>query len=377
MIVKLFLMRMKCLLRDKQNVFWTALFPIFLSFVFHAAFANLYSSEQFDTIPIAIVHEADSAGYLLDAAKLASFSEDKAMFKVTECTEDEAKDLLKDGDVVGYVLDKEKPELFLGGSGIEATIVKSFIDSYLQTSRMVTTVIATDPMKAQQVADLAMERVEYINDTNTDGKKPDYVLIYFYALLAMACMNGSNWGLKEIGDIQADKSATGARINVAPIHKMKLLLCNLLAVFTVQFACLLVAFVFMYQVLHIDFGAQLPYVIGTCALGCLCGITFGAMLRSIIRKNYKVVDAISSALVLFLSFLSGLMIPSMKYIVATYIPILGKLNPVNLISDSFYCLYYYDTMDRYYENIAVLAAITVVFTVITYLATRRRQYASI
>ncbi|WP_310602772.1 ABC transporter permease [Anaerosporobacter sp.] len=376
MVFRLYFTRIKCLFRDKQNVFWSALFPIFLSFVFSLAFSNLDSEGEFTTIDIAIV-EANEQSYILDAAMGAKFSEDVTMFQIQQVNEAEARALLKKGEIVGYIVDGEKPALYIGGSSIEATILKSFVDNYLQTMKKVMLVESTNPEKVQDVINASMKSVDYINDENVAEKSPKGTLIYFYALLALACLYGSNFGIAEISDIQADKSAKGARINVAPVHKLKLLICNIFAAITVQVLCVLVAITFMIYVLSIDFGMRVGLLALTCVLGSICGVTFGAMLRAVIKKNEKTVSAISNATVLLLSFFAGLMNPNIKFIIAENIPFAMKINPASLISDSFYCLYYFDSLEKYWTNILCMLLVTVAFIVITYFVTRRRQYASI
>ena len=39
------------------------------------------------------------------------------------------------------------------------------------------------------------ESIDFINDRNVNGKAPNWSLIYFYALLALACLYGSNFGV--------------------------------------------------------------------------------------------------------------------------------------------------------------------------------------
>ena len=39
--------RLKCLLRDKENVFWTMLFPILLAVFFNLALSNVNAGESF------------------------------------------------------------------------------------------------------------------------------------------------------------------------------------------------------------------------------------------------------------------------------------------------------------------------------------------
>lgn len=376
MMLRLYYMRLKCLLRNRETLFWSAMFPILLSFVFSLAFSNLMSEEQYETIKIAVV-ESNEQGYILEAAKEAKFSEDTNMFEIQQVSEIEAKDLLKKGEITGYIVDGEKPSLYIGGSGIESTILKSFVDSYMQTVKKVSVIASVNPEKVQEIINGVAENTNYINDKNMTSKTPDFTLIYYYALLSLACLYGCNFGINEISDIQADKSAKGARINVAPVHKLKLLLCNICAAITVQILCVLVAIAFMAYVLSVDFGSRVLLVVLTCILASICGVAFGTMLRAVIKKNEKTVIAISSAVVLLLSFLSGLMNPEVKYIVADNVPIFSKINPANLITDSLYYLYYFDSLERYWFNIACMILVTLVFVAITYFATRRRQYASI
>ena len=80
---------------------------------------------------------------------------------------------------------------------------------------------------------------------------------------------------------------------------------------------------------------------------------------------------------MFGAFLSGMMFVDMKYLVAKKVPILQYINPVNLVSDSFYSLYYYDDFNRFNLNITILLIMTVILCVVSYLGLRRRTYASI
>jgi ABC-2 type transport system permease protein len=77
------------------------------------------------------------------------------------------------------------------------------------------------------------------------------------------------------------------------------------------------------------------------------------------------------------SFFAGMMAPEMKYIIAQKAPILSYLNPVNLITDAFYCLYYFDTFTRYTINVILLCIFILVFCTGTYFIIRRRKYASL
>ena len=47
--------RIKCIVKDKQTMFWTLLFPIILATLFNLAFSNLSSADDFSIVNIAIV----------------------------------------------------------------------------------------------------------------------------------------------------------------------------------------------------------------------------------------------------------------------------------------------------------------------------------
>ena len=65
--------RLKCLLRDKENVFWTMLFPILLAVFFNLALSNVNAGESFQAIKLAVVnnssfHNDQALQTALDAA---------------------------------------------------------------------------------------------------------------------------------------------------------------------------------------------------------------------------------------------------------------------------------------------------------------------
>lgn len=68
---------------------------------------------------------------------------------------------------------------------------------------------------------------------------------------------------------------------------------------------------------------------------------------------------------------------TMKYIVDKNIPIVNKLNPASMITDGFYSLYYYDTLDRFVFNIASLLIFALIMITISYFSLRRQKYDSI
>lgn len=381
MAVQMYMIRIKCLLKDRANIFWTFLFPIILSTFFSMAFSNLYTSETFQSIKIGVVKNEsyDNNEEFKSALKEASMSKDKdgsKLFHMTESSEEEAIKLLDENKIDGYIKMDDKIQFFVKTSGLNQTITKSFLESFEENINTVTTLASNNPGQLENIIDDLSDSSNY-TEANSSSNPPDMTLNYYYALLAMACLYGANWGNKEITEIEADLSMKGARINISPMHKMKLLICNMLAAFTVHSIGIMLLLSYYIYGLKLDFSDNFNYVILTCLTGSILGISFGGMISAILRKKEVLKGAITSAVIMLGCFLAGLMIVQMKYIIALKAPLIQYINPAHLITDAFYSLYYYDTLDRFRLNIVLMIGYTVIFSIITYLVTRRRQYASI
>ncbi|QHQ62808.1 ABC transporter permease [Anaerocolumna sedimenticola] len=291
--------RIKCLCRSYETIFWSFGFPILLSLFFYMGFNNLASHENIKTIPVAIVKESNADVEFIKTIINAHISNDKNLFMVEFQSLENAKVMLRDNKIAGYIVLNNKPALYFKNNGLEQSILKLLTDNYLQMSST-----------AKHISDLTPKAIndnfyksitaykDYIVDNRDEERNPDYTLIYFYTLIALACMFGTNWGFREMVDIQADQSAVGTRINITPVHKMKLLLCNILAAFTLHYLSILFLLTFLNKVLQIDFGHRIGMILLTGAFGSLCGISLGAMVCVFVKANVKVRGAILNAIVL-------------------------------------------------------------------------------
>ena len=111
--------------------------------------------------------------------------------------------------------------------------------------------------------------------------------------------------------------------------------------------------------------------------GCLAGTSLGLLVGVSSKKSDGIKTGIVLAITMTLSFFAGMMGVTMKYVIQNNAPILAKINPVNMITDGFYSLYYYDTMTRYYNNIISLAIFSAIMIIISYIFIRRQKYDSI
>jgi ABC-2 type transport system permease protein len=358
-------------------MFWSYLFPILLASCFFFAFNNLWQAENFETIAIAYDNEGaetDEFGEVLKSAKMA---ENVMMFDITYSNKEEAKKLLEENQIKAYIVGSTEPKLFVKKNGLNETIIKAFLDSYRQMKFSIHTILESNPNAINEgLIEDVMHYDSYIDETQ-NRKNPNSILIYFYSLFAFTCIFAANWGLEEVINIQADLSLRGARVNVSPIHKMRLFLCNMLASFTAHSGSILLLFLYMYYVIKVDFGDNIFYLLLICLLGSLAGLSLGAAIGIWVKKKAEIKEAVLLIFVLGGGFLSGMMYVDIKFVIAEKFPLLGYINPVNLITDAMYSLYYYDTYDRFYLNAVILCILTVLLSVASYVGIRRRDYASI
>jgi ABC-2 type transport system permease protein len=342
------------------------------------AFSNLSNVGIFSNIKIAVVNNEayrKNVSFMAAISTVSSSNTKDQLFDVTYATQEEAEYLLEENEIAGYIYFNPELHLVVKSSGINQTIIKSFLDDYQQTYATVMHFVTENQEGLEDIS--FGERNDYIQEVPIGKTEPNTIVIYFYTLIAMACLFGSFWGLNEVTSIQADLSPQGARVSVAPTHKLTLFLSSVSAAVTIQFGIILILLGYLKFILNIDFGDQIPYILLTCLVGTLAGVTFGSMIAAVFKKNEGLKVAILIIFTNLMSFLAGMMYDKMKYIIHQNVPILGYLNPVNLISDAFYALYYYNTYDPFYRNIFLLLGFSSVFSFITYTILRRQKYGSL
>lgn len=378
MFTHIFFNRLKCLLRDKMTIFWTMVFPLLLATFYQLAFSNLTANEKFQPVNIAVVDDEnwDKNENFRQVLKDVSTAEDN-LFNLQVISYDEAEKLLQNNKISGYIIVDEPIKLVVSKSDINQSIVKSFIDIYMQNYSAFERILSENPAMLKQLTNNTGKRQTFVYETAFPGGKPNFVVNYFYSLIAMACFYGGFLGMREINEIQANISSVAARVNVAPVHKMKAFLSSSAASLLVQYCEMLILLSYMTFILGVSFGNKFGYILITTLIGSIAGLSFGAFISALAKKTEGVKSAILILTTMVCSFLSGMMQQSIKYSISRNVPFLSWINPLNLLTDSFYCLYYYDTLSRYAINIVVIIAFILIFSTTTYFILRRRKYASL
>ncbi|MGX7124551.1 ABC transporter permease [Enterococcus viikkiensis] len=375
MFVRLFIYRLKVLLRNRSLLFWTFAFPIVLGLLFNLAFGNLDDIFSLETSTVGIVTTDQSKADQFEAVLKQVKNENEVVFKGKKLSKKEAKAQLSDDKISGYFeIDAKKITLFVSKSGTQQTVLKELLNQYLQNTDKVENLMASGTAQPQAI-EQALEQKNFVHDRNGQGNF-NLKSFYFFTLVGMTVMYGFMWGLRNANDQQANQSPEGMRLCLIPRNKLLVSFANMLAsffLFVAQVILILMFYRFVYQV---EFGDHWNYILLVCGLGAFTAISFGTLIGNAFSKlDFQQKISIGISISMIMSFLAGMMgSQSIKYWIDVHVPLLGRINIVNLISESLYQLFYYQSLDSFYTNLIWLTSFGLLFVIVNYSFERKVQY---
>ncbi len=387
MFIRDFLYTIKIMVRGRVSIFWTLVFPLLLATFMYMAFGNIYEQdEMFRNIKVAVVTEDESANglnYMLDALS----DGDDALLSVARMSESDAEMSLADEEVEGIIY-TDDVKLTVAESSVNASILETVLSEYKQYEHALKD-IYKDGIGLQQymsgtsgvddmsgiVEKLSEQRSYYTEKASTEGSQNVYNN-YFYAIFAMSCLFASLSSIEMMGNLQANVSATGKRKNVSPQRKMTFVLAEFAALLIIHFVVEVISFIYM-SCIGVDFGDRVWEILLTLFVGCFIGLAIGVIVGAISKLAEGTKIGIVIGISMVMSILSDLCINGVKYEIQQHVPIINKLNPAALISDSFYALNVYSDHQVFTENIVIMTIEAVVLIAVGILMVRRNRYASV
>ena len=383
----------KTLFKNKVLIFWTFAFPIILGLFFNMAFSNIEKDEMLQVFDIAVVDNEEFRTQNIYVDALSELSNDDnldKLFNIKYVSLNDADKLLDDAKIEGYIyFSDNKPNIVVKESGTYQTIIRFVIDEIEQNKIMVNDLVGKEieeymldgnySFNKETVVSNILDKInkEKVNLKNISNSNLSYMTIEYYTLIAMACMYGGMLGLTAINGCLANMSNKGKRIAVSPTKKSIIVLSSLIGAYFVSLVGIALLILFLLFVLKVDFGNNVPLIIILSLVGDLAGISLGVLIASCLRVSEGAKTGITIAITMFLSVLSGMMGVTLKYVIDKNIPIINLINPNNLITDGFYSLYYFDTLDRYFRDIIYLLIFTLICLIFSFFSLRREKYDSI
>lgn len=378
---------LKILLKNKSLIFWTFAFPILLGTLFNMAFSNIEKSEKLSIIDIAIINSDEFDNDKIFKETMQTLSDDNnknKIFNITYTDISKAKKMLLNEEITGYLkFNENNIDIIVNSSGINETVLRSIVDEIEREKEVINTLVKKETEKGNIDYTAIYNKIALLlNNSNAtlkdiSNKNLSYTMIEYYTLVAMAVLYGALISMNVVNYKLANMNSVGKRTAVSKVGKGKLLLGSLLASYIVQMLSLLILLVYTIFVLKVDYGSDIMHVILLIAIGSLASLTLGLGVSTMLKTNENAKTGILIAITMLWSTLSGMMGITTKYVIDKNIPILNILNPANMITDAFYSLYYYDTLNRFYSNIISLLVFSLIMIIISYESLRRQKYDSI
>lgn len=361
--------------REWSTMFWALAFPIILGTLFYVSFGTWDMEEDMEVIRTAVVEGTDP-----NQASLLFFEEvdsDFDMIRTEVMQEEDALKALREDEIEGIFYAGEEPKLTVAKSGLEQSILKNILDTYLKNAELIQTIVDTHPEGLESGLKALADWQGMTEEISVGGRTLNPNISYFFALIAFAALSGAYLGIKDCCDSQANLSPLGARRCITPTHKMKLIFVSFLVLFFIQFVNIMILTAFVRFALGIDLGGSPGEIVLVNLLGSMIGVSIGILLGSVSRMQFGMKMAFGVLFTLFPAFLAGLMFGNMKNIIEQYCPVINRVNPAAVLSDSYYCMAVYNDAERMTRNLLILAVMSMVCVLAAFVVTRRERYDSI
>lgn len=263
---------------------------------------------------------------------------------------------------------------------VNRAILESVATSYLQSEALIEELATHDPVALSDPTTIenALGLSVSVREVSLTHAQPDSMVRFYYALLGMASIFAAQLAGESVWHLQPTSSAAGARRTVSSTSRMRLLIPTIGACWAISTTLLAIAFGYICLTAHIDFsgreGLCLVGIAASSLLSCGIGALVGALPGRMGSDSRR---GILTALTCLLSLFAGLYgEPTMELAdtIAQALPAATWLNPVCLIRDLFYTVYYYDTLVPFSLRLAACAGIAAVLLAVSAACMRRSAH---
>ena len=378
--------------KNKNTFVWTFIFPIALSTFMFLSFGNVYKDELvMNSIPVAVEEGFEetqiSVQNFLEGAKQ---SNGDPYFVVSVLSKEAAKEALENGDVSAIVTTEGlTPTVVVNGNDFKEEIVITAMNEYLKYQKTVVGFaadiakngfvdengnrISPEDLTPEKMAEVSAAIIAKMAEFETDevffnetslAKGPQNIYNnFFYATFAMGCLFACLGAVNLTDKLMPGRTPLSGRLNICGTSKLKMVISQMSVNLLVVFAAQMGAYFYM-RLIGIELTDDILAVAGILLAGASFGISLGVLIGAIPRLGEGSKVGIGVGVTMLISFLADLCTTGIKDSIERNMPIINRISPAALISDSFMTIYVYDDYDRYFRNLITLVAMAVVITTI-------------
>ncbi len=382
----------RMLLLTPSAVVWALIFPIVLTTVFNFMFEPLRAQTSIEAVEVAVVDDEAWRDAPFAQVVDALTEGDEPLLKIHAVeSEHEAREVLEQGVICGaYAVDAAtgEPHVILAPLSassdsdasyeINRSIIEAVATSYLQNQELVTHIAASNPMALANTGAVqsAFAQTASVQEISLTHSQPDTVVRFYYALLGMASLFAAQLAEDVVWKLQPRASQVGARRAVSGTSSMRLLAQAIAACWTVSTGFLAIAFGYICVTAHIDFAGRellcLTGIAAASALSCGIGAAIGALPGKLTADSRSGILTAATCLLSIFAGLYGEPTMALADRIAQAFPAAMWINPVSLIRDLFYSLYYYDALAPFLLRAGACVGMAALFCCVA-VAFMRRQ----
>ena len=218
--------------RNRPMMFWALAFPMILGTLFYISFGNIGISatgdSDWDPVPVAVINKLETKS---SGTFFADFLDamNGSVLDIQDVTnEKDAKKKLENDEIFGIYYVKETPSLTITKNGVNQSILTSLLNTYNQNAYLFKEIARTHPERLTDAVASLQTNGSFITEKSVGGKTLNPTVLYFFALIAYACMSGAYLSIEAVRDTQANLSPLGARRSITPYRKQFLIFIDML-----------------------------------------------------------------------------------------------------------------------------------------------------
>lgn len=336
-------------IRDRGAIFWMMLYPLLLSLFFYLALGSL------DEVELENINIGVSKDY-----PMKDILQDINILNVSEIEDDDLKTKLDGKMLVAYI--NKDGDMTIKDNSFSVGIVKSIVDQIKQTTSL------------GQDARYIDFNANYIKDNSIQISSLKY---YMFTLIAMFSVYGYFNSVELFSRYQANIDEFGARVNTTPIKKTTIVISTIIVSLITNLLSNILLLLHLKYVLGLDMLVNLAPSALIIIVANMFSIALGAIIATSNKLSLDAKSGLGISFTLALAFMTGMMNTRVKHAIADNLPLLAKLNPINLVNDALVSVNILNDTKAIYEPLMILSFMTIVLFGLSMLWLRRRRYDSI
>ena len=166
------------MIRTKEVIFWSLVFPLALATFMYLAFGKINEvTENLETIDVAVVESVQNE--MFDKILVEVSNGESPLLNPMKMNIQDAVSTLDSKEVDGIIHVDDTISLSVRENGLNATILSSFVDRYLQNEATLTQIAKNNPLALNSAIEALSDDTSYFKEEKLTDGNTDNLSNYF------------------------------------------------------------------------------------------------------------------------------------------------------------------------------------------------------